>query len=85
MSAFFTSDDDSQTLVEPVSESKIFYIGELNRAIQNHELCLQYQPRYSNGGGLVSLEALVRWNHPEQGLFYPHSFIPLADEVGLIP
>ena len=67
-----------------VSESKIFYIGELNRAIQQHELCLHYQPRYNNDGQLVTLEALVRWQHPEHGLFYPDSFIPLAEEVGLI-
>ena len=68
----------------PVPESKIFYIGELNRAIQNHELCLHYQPRYNNAGQLVSLEALVRWKHPEYGLFYPDTFMPLAEDVGLI-
>ena len=68
----------------PVPESKIFYIGELNRAIQNHELCLHYQPRYNNDGNLVSLEALVRWKHPEYGLFYPNTFMPLAEDVGLI-
>ena len=68
----------------PVPESKIFYIGELNRAIQNHELCLHYQPRYNNAGKLVSLEALVRWKHPDYGLFYPDSFMPLAEDVGLI-
>jgi len=68
----------------PVPESKIFYIGELNRAIQNHELCLHYQPRYNNAGKLVSLEALVRWEHPEYGLFYPDSFMHLAEDVGLI-
>jgi EAL domain-containing protein (putative c-di-GMP-specific phosphodiesterase class I) len=67
-----------------VSENKIFYIGELNRAIQNHELCLHYQPRYRTQGKLVSVEALVRWEHPEHGLLYPDSFLPLADEVGLI-
>ena len=65
----------------PVPESKIFYIGELNRAIQNHELCLHYQPRYNNAGKLVSLEALVRWKHPDYGLFYPDSFMPLAEDL----
>ena len=67
-----------------VSESKIFYIGELNRAIQSHELCLHYQPRYNVSGKLESVEALVRWQHPEHGLIYPDAFLPLADEVGLI-
>ena len=84
MSASFISSNGSHSSNETVTESKIFYIGELNRAVQNHELCLHYQPRYSNAGKLVSLEALVRWQHPEQGLFYPDSFIPLAEEVGLI-
>lgn len=68
----------------PITESQIYYIGELNRAINDQELCLHYQPRYSCAGKLVSLEALVRWQHPQQGLLYPDTFIPLADEVGLI-
>ena len=69
---------------KPVAESKIFYIGELNRAINECELCLHYQPRYSSDGKLVALEALVRWQHPEHGILYPDSFIPFAEEVGLI-
>ena len=84
MSTYVTTSTDSQTPIGPVTESKIFYIGELNRAIQNNELCLHYQPRYNNSGKMVSLEALVRWQHPQHGLFYPDSFLPLAIEVGLI-
>ena len=84
MSASTISSCDNQLSHEAPTESNIFYIGELNRAIQNHELCLHYQPRYSCGGKLVSLEALVRWQHPEHGLIYPDSFIPLAEDVGLI-
>jgi EAL domain-containing protein (putative c-di-GMP-specific phosphodiesterase class I) len=84
MSTYVTTSSDSQTPIGPVTESKIFYIGELNRAIQNNELCLHYQPRYNNSGKMVSLEALVRWQHPQHGLFYPDSFLPLAIEVGLI-
>ena len=85
MNELFESDSNLQTAIDqPVEESKIFYIGELNRAINNNELCLHYQPRYGSDGKMVSLEALVRWQHPEHGLFYPDSFLPLADEVGLI-
>ena len=73
-----------QIFSEPVAESKIFYIGELNRAIKNNELRLHYQPRYSNAGKLVTVEALVRWQHPDYELFYPDSFLPLAEDVGLI-
>lgn len=67
-----------------ITDSKIFHIGELNRAIREHELCLHYQPRYHRDGKLAALEALVRWQHLEHGLFYPHTFMPLAEEVGLI-
>jgi EAL domain-containing protein (putative c-di-GMP-specific phosphodiesterase class I) len=67
-----------------VTDSKIFYIGELNRAIKEGELCIHYQPRYDRDGKQVTVEALVRWQHPEHGLFYPQTFMPLAEEVGLI-
>lgn len=84
MSAMITDSTGCQVPGKSVTESQIYYIGELNRAINKQELRLQYQPRYGNDGKLVSLEALVRWQHPEHGLVYPDSFIPLAEEVGLI-
>ena len=84
MSANLRSSTDSGILNTPVTETKLFYIGELNRAIHQNELRIHYQPRYSCDGELVALEALVRWQHPENGLFYPQSFMPLAEEVGLI-
>ena len=84
MSASITSFPGRKRPDKSITESKIFYIGELNRAIQNHELCLHYQPRYNSSGELVTLEALVRWQHPEHGLIYPRGFLPLAEEVGLI-
>ena len=84
MSANLTTPTDRRLLDTPVSETKLFYIGELNRAIHQNELRIHYQPRYNCDGKLVALEALVRWQHPEQGLFYPAAFMPLAEEVGLI-
>ena len=84
MNATTTESSGCQSPEIPITESQIYYIGELNRAINDQELCLHYQPRYSRAGKLVSLEALVRWQHPQQGLLYPDTFIPLADEVGLI-
>lgn len=66
-------------------KSQIYHIGELSRAIHKNELLLHYQPRYeSNTGNLVTLEALVRWNHPERGLLLPDAFITLAENTGLI-
>lgn len=59
--------------------------NELRRAIQQHELVLAYQPIVElRTERIVSIEALVRWNHPEKGLLMPDEFIPLAEETGLI-
>jgi diguanylate cyclase (GGDEF)-like protein len=59
--------------------------NDLRRAIQRHELELYYQPvvRLQNGA-VVSMEALLRWNHPERGVIGPLSFIPVAEESRLI-
>ena len=77
--------DNTGQILKPESESPAYQIGELSRAINNNELFLQYQPRYSSSTGkLITVEALVRWQHPEHGLLYPDSFIPLAAEVDLI-
>jgi diguanylate cyclase (GGDEF)-like protein/PAS domain S-box-containing protein len=60
-------------------------VGELRRAIDQHELVLYYQPKASFSEGTVdSVEALVRWMHPERGLLMPDEFIPNAQETGLM-
>ena len=56
----------------------------LRNAIANEELRLLYQPLVDDLGQIVSVEALIRWQHPEQGLIAPMQFIPLAEETGLI-
>lgn len=56
----------------------------LRHALQNNELALYYQPQIDHEGRLVGAEALIRWLHPEQGLIPPASFIPVAEETGLI-
>ena len=59
--------------------------NELRRAIDNNELRVYYQPKISlETGGIVGMEALVRWEHPERGLTDPAEFIPLAEETALI-
>jgi diguanylate cyclase (GGDEF)-like protein/PAS domain S-box-containing protein len=59
--------------------------GELRRAIPQGELVLHYQPQVTLASGAIhSLEALVRWNHPREGLMAPDRFIPMAEETGII-
>jgi diguanylate cyclase (GGDEF)-like protein/PAS domain S-box-containing protein len=59
--------------------------ASLGRAIGNHEMVLGYQPKVDlRSGRMVGAEALVRWNHPERGQLGPDSFIPVAEQTGLI-
>jgi diguanylate cyclase (GGDEF)-like protein/PAS domain S-box-containing protein len=53
-------------------------------ALKENHLRLYYQMQIDNDGKIVGAEALIRWQHPQQGLIYAVSFIPLAEESGLI-
>jgi diguanylate cyclase (GGDEF)-like protein len=57
----------------------------LRRALSRDELCVHYQPMVRiDTGGVVGLEALVRWNHPIRGLLHPAEFLHVAESTGLI-
>ena len=59
--------------------------NELRRAIELGEMRIHYQPQYNlNDRTLCGYEAMVRWAHPKRGLLYPATFLPIAEETGLI-
>ena len=66
-------------------QSKIDTEKALTEAMQRGEFLLALQPQLSLvSGELVGTEALLRWNHPRDGLRLPDSFIPVAESTGLI-
>lgn len=59
--------------------------GDMHQALQRGEFMLHYQPELDiENGKVVGIEALLRWQHPRQGLLAPGRFIPIAEEAGLI-
>jgi diguanylate cyclase (GGDEF)-like protein len=67
------------------SPTRAALLNELRRAVDENELFLVYQPKYSAATDAIEgVEALVRWQHPERGLLLPDEFLPLAERTGLI-
>jgi EAL domain-containing protein (putative c-di-GMP-specific phosphodiesterase class I) len=59
--------------------------ADLQRALTNREFVIHYQPIVGlQESGIVGMEALIRWRHPQRGLVSPLDFIPIAEETGLI-
>ncbi len=76
---FYTGD-----MNERAAERLAMEVG-LRRALERSELLLHYQPQIELASGrIIGLEALLRWQHPEQGLISPARFIPIAEDSGLI-
>ena len=64
---------------------KLFVENNLRRALTQNELDVFYQPKLClRSGRLLGMEALLRWNHPKNGMIRPDQFISVAEETGLI-
>ena len=67
------------------AEERLALENDLRRALETGELELHYQPKVDIATGRIrSAEALIRWRHPTRGLVSPATFIPIAEETGLI-
>lgn len=75
----FRRDDDAQ------ARRRKSWSLDLRKAIARGEMFLMFQPIVRvDSGEVAGFEALLRWNHPEQGAIPPMEFIPLAEKTGLI-
>jgi diguanylate cyclase (GGDEF)-like protein/PAS domain S-box-containing protein len=76
---FFTSD------LNFLLSKRLEVESRLRRGIERNEFYLRYQPQVDvRSGKIVGLEALLRWNDPQQGEIFPKDFISVAEELGLI-
>ena len=67
------------------TSDRISIENDLRTAIEEGQFFLNYQPQIElQSGSMHGCEALIRWDHPKQGLVSPMDFIPVAEETGLI-
>ena len=73
------------SMILNVSANRLILESELYKALENKELFLLFQPQVSlDTEKIVGVEALIRWQHPTNGLISPLEFIPIAERNGLI-
>lgn len=64
--------------------NRALLMRDLRLALDNNELVLHYQPIVDEQKNILGFEALIRWIHPKHGPISPGTFIPLAEQTGLI-
>ncbi len=70
--------------MQKVADQRLNLEKDLRSALENEQFELHYQPLIDHDDQLIGCEALLRWNHPQQGWISPEKFIPVAEESGLI-
>ena len=71
--------------LDPVTSERLGLESALHRALELQHFILDFQPQIdSYSGGVVGVEALLRWKDPVRGIIPPGQFIPLAEETGLM-
>ncbi len=66
------------------TEQRVMAIGRIQEALDQQEFVLFYQPKVDmRSGRVLGFEALLRWEHPQQGLIAPLQFLPLIENTGL--
>lgn len=76
---FYTEDMNVNILARVALENS------LRKALEKEEFMVYYQPQVNRiTGRIIGIEALIRWQHPDQGMISPDTFIPIAEETGLI-
>lgn len=73
---------ENSLLDKELSDRKM--LGEFEQALEQGQFCIYLQPQTLQDGKVCGAEALVRWQHPENGLVMPGAFIPCFEQAGLI-
>ncbi|MFT5872295.1 MAG: diguanylate cyclase (GGDEF)-like protein/PAS domain S-box-containing protein [Clostridium sp.] len=72
-------------ILEESFKDKLNLKMDIERALENNEFMLYYQPQVDiKNGNIIGAEALIRWMHKEKGMIFPDEFISIAEETGLI-
>lgn len=76
---FFSKD------LNETAKKRIEIENNLRSAMSSNEFLLYYQPKVDTRfSRIIGMEALIRWQHPQRGMVTPYSFIPIAEETGMI-
>lgn len=73
-------------MAQGFEQSRVIAASELRHALEHDEIVVYYQPKVRLADSLpYGVEALVRWQHPTDGLIFPDTFLPLVEQAGLMP